>query len=264
MKIAFGSDLHLEFGGAEPSLDPVRGADVLVLAGDIARGRLAKRECPLILKYAKQCAEALGLPVITVAGNHEFYGQEYNKFMAGCREYVTDMTSVYFLENDVVNLDGVRFVGCTLWSDFRAAKDVAFAMQLAKTSINDYQKIKLANEARTSFRKLSPRDTAAKCLESKQFLKKAFHEDFSGPTVAVTHFPPVFASDPQYLGDQLSHYFCNDWRKEIEEGSLSPDLWITGHTHYSTEMQIATTRLVSRQAGYPDELEPFEWGIVEV
>jgi len=165
---------------------------------------------------------------------------------------------------NVVELCDVRFVGCTLWSDFGSATDTAFTMQSAKANINDYTKIKFANQDRTKFRKLSPRDTLSKCLESKRFLTRIFENEFDGPTVAVTHFPPVFMSDDKYSSDLLSAYFCNDWPQAIEEGSLSPDLWITGHTHFSTDLQIGATRLVSRQAGYPGELEPFKWGIVEV
>ena len=80
MKIAYGSDLHLELEIPKPDMDGIQDADVLVLAGDIFKGRNAKSGQPLIMEYSKECMEALNIPVIVVSGNHELYGEELNRF----------------------------------------------------------------------------------------------------------------------------------------------------------------------------------------
>ena len=74
MKLQLASDLHLEFLQRFPGerlITPAPNADVLILAGDISNG-----------------TDAIGLfdswpvPVVYVAGNHEFYGNHW----AGLRE----------------------------------------------------------------------------------------------------------------------------------------------------------------------------------
>jgi len=60
MKLHILSDLHLGFGGMD---HPAADADVVVLAGDIARPR-----------EAVAWAAGFGKPVLYVPGNHEFYG----------------------------------------------------------------------------------------------------------------------------------------------------------------------------------------------
>ena len=108
MKLNILSDLHLSVGGMDR---PRNDADVVVLAGDIARPREA-------------AAWALGFdkPVLYVLGNHEFYGgsidgtaDELKRLCAG--------SHVHVLDDDEIVIDGVRFLGSTLWTDFRLFGD---------------------------------------------------------------------------------------------------------------------------------------------
>src|SRR5262249_51817955 len=103
MKLQILSDLHLGVAGMEP--EPT-DADVIVLAGDIARP-------------APACdwAQRLDKPVIYVAGNHGFYGGEVRRTLDDLRTRCAG-TNVNFLEQDELTVDGVRFLGATLWSDF--------------------------------------------------------------------------------------------------------------------------------------------------
>jgi len=68
VKIQVASDLHLELlpqdYGIQRLLVPHPQADILVLAGDIHNGTKA-------IKLFRDWA----VPVLYVAGNHEFYGQ---------------------------------------------------------------------------------------------------------------------------------------------------------------------------------------------
>ncbi len=72
MKIQLPSDLHLEFlqrdWPGERLIAPVLGADVLVLAGDIAGGTDPFRLFADWSTHEK-------VPVNFVPGNHEFYGR---------------------------------------------------------------------------------------------------------------------------------------------------------------------------------------------
>jgi len=103
MKLHMLSDLHTEFAGFSP---PDTGADVVILAGDIGVGlggiEWAARRFPKV-------------PVIYVPGNHEFYGHDIG---------LTDQlkaaapADIHILNNDTLELEGIRFLGCTLWTDF--------------------------------------------------------------------------------------------------------------------------------------------------
>ncbi len=64
-------------------------------------------------------------------------------------------STVKVLENDQVIIGDVRFLGCTLWTDFGllGADARAIAMFEAKTTMTDYKKIRM----NPSYRKLTPR-----------------------------------------------------------------------------------------------------------
>ena len=263
MKLAFGSDLHFEFGGPRPSVDGLAGIDALILAGDIVSGRGGLDDNPRLIDYAASYADELNIPVVVVAGNHEFYGEEYHRFIADCRRVAADNPLVHFLENASVRIGDVRVLGCTLWTDFAFDRNPSSAMREALIAITDYRVIGFDVDG-AGEEALRPRHTLELNRTSRRFLEAELQKHHDGPTVVVTHFPPVFMSAPQYEGDMLSPYFNNDWGDDIAGGGLSPDLWICGHTHYSKEVMVGRTRVMSNQAGYPGELEPFHWSIVEV
>lgn len=262
MKIAYGSDLHLELGITEPELENIRDADILVLAGDIFKGRCEKTGWPQILKYAEDCHQKLEIPVAAVCGNHELYGEEIQQYIRDCREISQAKEGIYFLENEALDIDGVRFLGCTLWSDFAMAEDMRQAKDTAREIIYDYRRIKLM-DAGEGERDIIPDDTCRWNAESKQFLRNMLLKPYDGPTVVVTHFPPVPMSAPEFADSPLTPYFNNEWTAEIQSGALSPDIWIAGHTHFMDEKRVGRTRICSRQGGYPGELGPFSWGVVE-
>jgi predicted phosphodiesterase len=99
------SDLHLEFREfAVPDVD----ADVRVLAGDI---HVRNRGMPFASNSAKD------MPTIYVAGNHEFYGAAIPKLYDKLQTEAAGL-GVHFLQNAQVVIESVRFLGCTLWTDF--------------------------------------------------------------------------------------------------------------------------------------------------
>ncbi|MDE5446365.1 hypothetical protein GWG65_34395 [Bradyrhizobium sp. CSA207] len=60
-----------------------------------------------------------GKPVLFVSGNHECYGSVLQDAAAKIRDAARG-TNVTFLDADAVPvIDGVRFLGCTLWTDYR-------------------------------------------------------------------------------------------------------------------------------------------------
>jgi hypothetical protein len=114
-KILLISDVHIEFG--ELSV-PKTQADVAVLAGDIHVGVAAAA-------WSDSLAKRLGIPVVHVAGNHEHYGsmRQPGRHLAGTSAELRGAAAatvgrVTFLERETAVVAGVRFVGCTLWTNY--------------------------------------------------------------------------------------------------------------------------------------------------
>lgn len=137
MKIHLLSDLHTEFAPFDP---PRTDADVVVLAGDTSRGTegiaLARAWFP-------------GLPVLYVAGNHEYYGESFPRLNHKLRA-AADEAGVLFMENREVVLGGVRFLGCTLWTDFELFGGRQESMAAAQAVMNDFRLIRVDPETAVS------------------------------------------------------------------------------------------------------------------
>lgn len=236
MKIQLASDLHLEhlarrFPG-ETLIRPAHQADVLVLAGDIGHA-----------------ADAIALfadwpvPVLYVLGNHEAYG--------GCIESVLDElkaasqgTSVWFLERETAEFGGVRFLGCTLWTDYRLPCGLTQSklMESAKYRLNDHRLIRTRNGDL-----FLPEHALRDHETSRAWLAKELASTYSGTTVVVTHHAPhPLSVHPRYAGDPINAAFAS----ELTELLQKADIWLHGHVHDSFDYEIAGCRVVANPRGY--------------
>jgi predicted phosphodiesterase len=234
MKINVLSDLHLSFEGMDR---PRNDADVVVLAGDIARPREA-------------AAWALGFdkPVLYVLGNHEFYGgsidgtaDEFKRLCAG--------TNVHLLDNNETVIDGVRFLGSTLWTDFMLFGDIdarSAAMAEARKFMRDFSRIR---SRAASSEVLTPEDSAALFAVHADWLDRRLAVPHAGSTVVITHHAPSRQSiHPRYVDSLLNACFVSD--AEHLFGTGRAQLWIHGHTHDSFDYAVNGTRVVCNPRGY--------------
>lgn len=101
-------------------------------------------------------------------------------------------------------MDGVRFIGTTLWSDFDA-----MAMNEGVTDITRLHKLRekaFRAATCTCARRVEPvraspfwpLPCAMKRLLCQDWLRAALQQTFDGPTVAVTHLRPACCFDPRY------------------------------------------------------------------
>ncbi|SOB78092.1 Predicted phosphoesterase [Marinobacter sp. LV10R510-11A] len=107
MRLRILSDLHVECFQEGHDVPDV-AADVVILAGDIHR----KTEG---LSWAAE--RFAGQEIIYVPGNHEFYGTSMPDTRKALRADAKRL-GIHLLDNDTVNIGGVRFHGTTLWTDF--------------------------------------------------------------------------------------------------------------------------------------------------
>lgn len=243
MKIYLASDLHCEMDDFLTM--PFSSVDVVVLAGDIHRGGK-------VFDVAAQFRHHFHSPVIVVAGNHEYYGKNYIEQLAEFRRDATKLRNIFFLENDRVIIEGIRFLGCTLWSDFALYGDdcIEKSKAAAKHAVNDFHVIRYGD------RRFTPDDAATLHHESRAWLEQQLAQPFDGKTIVVTHFLPHRAGiHPRHAstgGDYLTPYFTVDCAALMQQHSISA--WMYGHTHSSVDAIVDNgTRLVSNQRGYPNE-----------
>lgn len=231
MKILVLSDLHLDLlSFTAPQID----VDVIVLAGDIHKGNLG-------IYWARETWP--DKPIVYVGGNHEFYNYDRMTVLEGMRSAAIEQ-EVYFLDNDEVFINGVRFIGCTLWSDFRlfGKEKQQECIAVAKERMCDFSMI---SERGLKF---TPEDCIELHLESKNWLtNKLLKESFDGTTVVVTHHCPSWESvAPKYRSDLLSSCFAS----RLDDLVVNSSLWIHGHTHESFDYELNGTRVVCNPRGY--------------
>ena len=239
MKIQLISDLHLEMlqrnWPGERLIAPMPGADVLVLAGDIADGAHA---CKLFAHWPSEKK----VPIIYVAGNHEHYGHVMDPMLQKLREGAA-LNGIHFLENDGVEIDGVRFLGATMWTDYGLRKDRSQRelMDVCARRLNDHR---LIRKGRSLF---EPEDALARHEQSRQWLQAELAKPFSGQTVVVSHHGPhPLSVHPRYGDDDLSAGFVSD----LTDLMPGVDLWLHGHVHDSFDYEVGKCRVVANPAGY--------------
>ena len=236
MRLHVLSDLHLEFAPFDP---PAVEADVVVLAGDLAPGLRG-------LEWA--AARWPERPLVIVPGNHEFYGHTYpalvRKLVARAAALRGD---VHVLSDAAAVVGGVRFLGATLWTDFRVFGDPAAGMAAAQLQMTDFRRIRVEPTYSTA----RPPDTARWHARSVAWLRGALAEPHDAPTVVVTHHAPSRRSlNPLYADPVASAYASA--LDALVEGS-GARLWVHGHTHHCVDYRVGDTRVLSNQRGYPDE-----------
>ena len=244
MKLLVLSDLHLEF---HDFTLPASGYDVAILAGDIgAPGEAA-------LAWAERSLPARA-EAHFVPGNHEYYGRE---LAAERARIATAAGRVRVLDGASTVLGGVRFVGCTLWTDFALpitpadggapVSDAAAGMASCAELLADYRCIRLREAG--AERPLRPEDTLSLHRAERAWLLAALREPFDGPTVVVTHHAPHRGSlAAKFAHDPASTGFVSELPGEFFE---VPALWVHGHTHHSFDYRVGGCRVVCNPRGYP-------------
>lgn len=225
MKINYFSDIHLEFGSQNL---PDNDADLVIAAGDMG---LAQQG----VEWLKQ----LDRPVIYVAGNHEFYAQEYHEALASLRQNCA-AAGIHFLEQDTWVWRNVRFVGCTLWADILAdGPDKAENLSL---SLNDFRKILY------SYQPFGVESFYALHQQSRAWLESQLAQPFPGKTVVITHHAPSewsWNDSPKAL-KKLA--YCSDLKPLLHEYEITA--WFHGHIHSTADYRVAGARILCNPRGY--------------
>lgn len=280
MKIALGSDLHLEFGALE--LHNTEAADVLVLAGDICVAQHFKAQDKFIKRYMeffKQCSKEFPV-VLYVLGNHEHYNGDFAYTATVLRDAVKPFENIHVLDNQTYELDGVTFIGTTLWTNMN--EEDSLTLYHMKSMMNDFRCVK--NSDRPIYRtvplylkdendnyvldenenyipngskqkaepsRFSPEDAVAEHRKALDYINAVISGKDQDRFVVIGHHCPSHKSVHERwkkdtimnggFASQLDDYIA--YRPQIK-------LWMHGHTHDDFDYMIDGTRIVCNPRGY--------------
>lgn len=258
------SDIHLEFHPSIKSLSDLFRKFPDLLENDYETSFKLFKEATLILagdigyptrdsfwSFITDCSNNFK-NVLFVCGNHEYYNVSGTKpsdakTLDQIDKHILDKTAelnktnpnFHYLNKTDITIDGVRFLGTTLWS--MIPSNVAASCGL---TLNDYYSIyESPNKLLTI-----PRSNSNH-INHVIWLTRALKEDMTTPTIVITHHLPSFKliHNDYALCKDLNHAYASDI-----EHLIQPNLkvWFCGHTHKATDTIINNTRFIINPLGY--------------
>ncbi len=236
MKIQYFSDLHSEKGNrllAERIVSQC-DADVLIFAGDFYN----QGKSPELLQKLDSLAPC---PLLFVPGNHDYYGMSRKTVDQDFTNRIYE--NIFILNENMVIIDDVCFLGATSWWDVKVNRD-------AYEGMND---LVMINDIDRAARE------GAWGKSAKIFFMKTLGKRMAVKTVCISHHAPSPRSIPDTLAHRdVNQCYANDWHDMIKV--FQPTLWIHGHIHQqSSDYFIGKTRVLSNPYGYANSKTNPHW-----
>ena len=286
MKIAVCSDLHLELGDLE--LKNTENADVLILSGDIFVAHhledleSGNNQAKVFYNFIDRCCSRF-CHVIMVMGNHEHYHGDFAMSYDTIKSTM-NFPNFHLLDVESMDIDGVTFVGGTLWTDMN--KEDPITLEAIGDMMNDFRIINnskrmVSYKAYDTFgpdpdkfkmrerpSKFSPTDTVEDHHKMMQYLKIVLENNPGKPVVVVGHHAPTkISTHPRYKDELLMNGAYSSDLSEFILDHPEIKLWTHGHTHEPFDYSIGGTRVVCNPRGYikyEDRADQFELKFLEI
>lgn len=250
MRILVFADLHFDLwlrsdrNPLAPIFHFLETVDAVIIAGDVANN--PEHGWPNVLDWMKYLVEPR--KIWLMPGNHDYYGFRLDGDDR-LRE-IAEANGANFLQKGVLELGGVRFLCCTLWSDFEMRGQASQDMRAAARCLNDYRLIRRHEGGPI----IAPEDTARIHEDHRAWLEGELARPFDGRTVVVSHHVP----SPSVSGkiDEISPAFGSDLDDMIQRHR--PELWLCGHTHRHLRSDIGKTHVRNVSLGYPSEVPSWD------
>jgi Icc-related predicted phosphoesterase len=228
MRIQYFSDLHVEDGDVPYEKTD---CDVIAILGDLGPGQMA-------IDWLDKHLGGVDKPIVYVPGNHDpYYGtlqSRHAEFEAACYQMGID-----FLYNRAVEIQGVLFLGTTLWTDFNLHNNQRDKMLIAHHQMTDY----LAIEGRGVDGKITSSEILAEHMKAIAFLEEGFAMRKEGQQVVVlTHHAPLIESLGEDANNRFAPYYASDLADIIDK--YEPELWLHGHIHRKVQYFYGEETLV--------------------
>lgn len=206
--------------------------EVLVLAGDIGYPLSKNGKANGAYRDLLQTFRSHWTHIVLITGNHEYYGSRQLGNMDDRDQSVRQVCAelgIHFLQKSFVVINGVRFLGCTLWSD---------------VTLLDYESMNCSTQVFANHLQYVHIHQ-----EHRDWLASQLVEQDSPATVVITHHLPSVQLLPKPESPHTG-YFSN-LEHLIDTHKI--DLWIVGHSHERKECLINGVTCVLNPLGYPNE-----------
>jgi len=252
MRIRVCSDLHLECNTEGHGVPNLGEGEILILGGDILCARHFKKNGTLKKVYndfLKKCVKNFD-EVLYIQGNHEAYGYNYEGTWNVLEENLPE--GIHLMENSVVKIKDIVFLGATLWTDFR--NENPLEMMEASRFLNDYKTIRIGS----NYRKMNPDDTLGFHKKSKQFLLDTLPMFENQKVWVLSHHAPSYQSiHPKYRTSGIANGAYVSNLEDLILDNPQIKYWSHGHTHESFDYRIGDCRVICNPRGYfPTEINP--------
>ena len=269
MKVALASDVHLEFGPI--SLENTKNAEVLILSGDIcvAKDILNRDDNGIfdrfsrsnnIHKFFQECCQRFP-HVVYVMGNHEHYHGDYANTVTILRARLGYLVNLHILDKEMVQLNGVSFIGGTLWTDMN--KEDPSTLMNIKGMMNDFRCV-----TNDGHRRFTPEDAVVDHRAMLEYIRLMVEGKFDQKFVVVGHHSPSkLSTKPRYEKEVIMNGGYSSDLSEFILDHPQIKLWTHGHTHHKFDYMIGSTRITCNPRGYIDyepEADNFELQFIEV
>lgn len=253
MRCHYLSDLHLESETFEQRLPK---GDVLIIAGDLCHARCLDpsrtdkyniNQRNRVMRFIDE-ARSNFAHVLSVAGNHEHYDGIFEETVPLLRRQLPGIT---VLDNETIELGGIRFFGSTFWTDFEGRSETC--MNKVRRRMGEYFFVKTRGTSASSdapLRKFQPEDALRAHDSAWAALLSEVNAGDGKPTVVITHHAPSkLGCNPQFSSNGLDGAYYSVLDEQIARLEEVP-AWIHGHTHISKNYQIGKTTLRTNARGF--------------
>lgn len=280
MKIALGSDLHIEFGQLE--VTNTHSADVLILSGDIVTATDLKGysesdsygNAKRYMTFFEQCSTNFK-HVLYVMGNHEHYHGDFATSANILRTVLKEFPNIHFMDKESITIDDITFIGGTLWTDMN--KEDPHTLYSIKGAMNDFRIIKNssrkvtfkdeANKFHERGARFCPEDTVEDHKAMLTFIDKSTNDITKKYVVVGHHSPSKASTHPRYKEEVMMNGAYSSDLSEFILDRPQIKLWTHGHTHDPYDYMIGSTRIVCNPRGYinyEEIADNFDFKLLEV
>ncbi|KAB2919980.1 MAG: hypothetical protein F9K29_03750 [Hyphomicrobiaceae bacterium] len=253
MRCHYLSDLHLE---TQDFARRLPGGDVLIIAGDLCHARCLDPartdkysidQRARVMRFIDEARRNFA-HVLMIPGNHEHYDGVFEDTVRLLRRHLPGVT---VLDDETTEIDGVRFFGSTLWSDFDGGSEAC--MNGVRRRMGEFFFVKTRSrdsEGNETFAKFRPENAFAAHEKAWSALIGAVTEQAGEPTIVITHHAPSLQGlNPKFKGNGLHGAYASALDDKIAALSGVP-VWVHGHTHIARTYRIGATSVRSNALGF--------------
>ena len=249
MKIGFKSDIHLDFWvGDTTNINKIENfikkilspkeMDVLIIAGDLGHYNYQNS---LFLKSLKKYAKK----ILITFGNHDLYlvskkqKEKYKTSFNRLNEFlemISEIDDVYFLDGEVIEIDGIRILGAGGWYDFSYGIKHGYSLEFMQKSWEN-----LMNDAKKIIPKIDP-------VNFSLLEKEKLRINIEKADIVFTHVAPLYIN---CHNDVIMDSFYTFYGYDLFADNIK--YWIFGHCHKPFDFYENHIRFLASPLGYPEK-----------